>query len=185
MWCETLWLPTTGKRRIVAAPMTTTYASLPSALVAGTSSKLDRLTNVERARYSLDMIKHRSLDYGSDHHFDHRLGFVYSPNAALKCKVLILRREVGRLRTCLDTLLMSGGKGSRVQISRRPDRTQRSPHEVAALGSVGAFDCHAEVVMVGAWGPILVPRMPTTSRAIHRLQGAAAGSNWPATSSGG
>jgi hypothetical protein len=64
--------------------------------------------------HSLDLSIHLVFGYGSDHHFDHRLGL--STEIRQSAKSLYLR-EIGRLGTSLDALPMSGGQGSGVQIS--------------------------------------------------------------------
>jgi hypothetical protein len=61
------------------------------------------------AMCGLDMIRPlRLFGYGSDHHFDHHLGL--STEIHLSAKPLFLR-NIGRLRTFVDALPMSGGQG--------------------------------------------------------------------------
>jgi len=48
------------------------------------------------------------FSYGSDHHFDHHLGLSTEIRQSVKSLFL---RKIGRLRTSVDTLPMSGGQG--------------------------------------------------------------------------
>src|SRR5215211_4165912 len=58
------------------------------------------------------------LRYGDDHHFDHHLGL--STEIRLSAESLF-SRKIGRLRTLLDTLPMSGGQRATSSKSHRPD----------------------------------------------------------------
>jgi hypothetical protein len=78
---------------------------------------------------------------------DHHLGL--SAEISQSPKPLSVR-EIGRPRTVSDTLPMSGVKGVASSNLASSTKTLNVSPQVAAslLGPVGAFDCHAEVVVL-------------------------------------